>query len=162
MAWRHELQERFEVFAPELMTVSYAGEWLEIRHCRLAIRKGYAWDGCSPSFRLPGGPLLPGGAWFGPWDGPLRPDGRPVCWRASLVHDALCQFRHEIQGLTKEPTVTLFARMLREDGAPAWMSKPYPAAVNRFGPQDWLGDAGLPDVKKAIPPESAGRYLSGT
>ena len=121
------------MFAPELMAVAYAGPWLEIRHCRLSIRSGYAWDGCSPSVRLPGG------IWLGPWDGPLGPDGRPVSWRASLVHDALCQFRPDIQGLTKDATVQLFRRMLAEDGAPGWMCRLYPAAVWRFGPQEWGG-----------------------
>ena len=105
-------------------------------YCRLAIPAGYAWDECSPSVRVPGGFLLPGGIWIGPWDGPLGPDGRPVSWQASLVHDALCQFRPEIQGLTKEATVRLFARMLHESGAPGWMCKLYPAAVHRLGPQE--------------------------
>jgi len=135
--WRYVLRERIELFAPELMAVAYAGPWLEIRHCRLTIPAGYAWDGCSPSVRLPGSRLLPGGIWIGPWDGPLGQDGRPVSWRASLVHDALCQFRAEIKGLTKETTVRLFAKLLREDGAPGWMYRLYPAAVDLFGPQDF-------------------------
>lgn len=139
MTWRYVLRRRFELFAPELVTVAYAGPWLEIRNCRLTIKAGYAWDGCSPSVRLPGGALLPGGIWIGPWDGPIGPDGRPVSWRATLVHDALCQFRADINGLTKETTVRLFAKMLREDGAPGWMSKLYPAAVHRLGPQEWGG-----------------------
>ncbi len=139
MTWRYVLRDRFELSAPELVSVAYAGSWLEIGHCRLVIPAGYAWDGCSPSVRLPGGFLLPGGVWIGPWDGPLGPDGRPVSWQASLVHDALCQFRPEIQGLTKKATVRLFARMLHESGAPGWMCKLYPAAVHRLGPQEWGG-----------------------
>jgi hypothetical protein len=137
MTWRYRLRERFEVFAPELLTVAYAGPWLEIRHCRLAIPAGYAWDGCSPALRLPGGPALPTGLWLGPWDGPLGADGRPVTWRPSLVHDALCQFRGDIQGLSKAATVRLFARMLAEAGAPGWMCRLYPAAVSRLGPQSF-------------------------
>lgn len=139
MTWRYRLREPFECFAPELLTVAYTGPWLEIRHCRLSIPAGYAWDGCSPSLRLPGGPILPGGVWLGPWDGPLGPDGRPVSWQASLVHDALCQFRQEIKRLTRAATVRLFARMLHESGAPGWMCKLYPAAVQRLGPQEWGG-----------------------
>lgn len=127
------------MFAPELMAVFYVGPWLEIRHCRLSIRSGYAWDGCSPSLKLPGGIVLPGGIWLGPWDGPLGPDGRPVSWRASLVHDALCQFRGDIQGMTRDATVQLFRRQLAEDGAPGWMCNLYPAAVQHFGPQAWGG-----------------------
>lgn len=101
MSWRYVLRDRFELSAPELVSVTYAGPWLEIGHCRLVIPAGYAWDGCSPSVRLPGGFLLPSGIWIGPWDGPLGPDGRPVSWQASLVHDALCQFRPEIHGLAR-------------------------------------------------------------
>ena len=141
MSWRYCLRQRFECFAPELLAVAYAGPWLDIGHGRLAIPAGYAWDGCSPAARLPAGPLLPGGLWLGTWDGPLGPDGRPVTWRASLVHDALCQFRPDIPGLTKEATVRLFARMLRDAGAPGWMHRLYPAAVHRLGPQDWVGSA---------------------
>lgn len=133
MAWRYRLQSRYERLAPELMGVEFSNRWLEIRHCRLAIAEGYAWDGCSPAFKLSGG------FWAGPWDGPLMADGRPATWRASLVHDALCQYRAEIQGLTKAATVRLFAKMLREGEAPDWICSLYPAAVDRFGPQVWGG-----------------------
>ena len=133
VTWRYRLRQRVELFAPELLTIAYAGPWLEIRHCHLAIPAGYAWDGCSPTLRLPGG------LWLGPWDGPLGTDGRPAAWRASLVHDALCQFRTEIPGLTKATTVRLFRRLLAADGAPYWMQRIYPAAVDLFGPQAWGG-----------------------
>lgn len=139
MPWRYRLPARFYLFAPELAAVSYGGDWLEIRDCRLSIPAGYAWDGCSPSLRLPARPLLPSGIWLGPWDGPLGIDGRPVTWRATLVHDVLCQFREDIQGLGKSATVRLFARMLENDGAPGWMRRLYPAAVSLLGPQSWPG-----------------------
>ena len=135
MAWRYRLQERLELFAPELVTIAYVGLWLEIRHCRLSIPAGYAWDGCSPSLKLPGG------LWLGPWDGPLGIDGRPAAWRASCVHDALCQFRPEIAGLEKSATVDLFRRVLIEDDAPDWMCRIYPIAVDFFGPQTWSARA---------------------
>lgn len=137
-AWRYRLRQCVELHAPELLQVApYAGRWLEVRHCRLTIAAGYAWDGCSPALRLPGGPLLPPGLWLGPWDGPLGTDGRPAAWRASLVHDALCQHRDELRGLTRDATVQLFSRLLAESGAPGWMRRLYPAAVARFGPQAW-------------------------
>lgn len=138
MAWRYRLDQPFVLTSPWLAGVHYAGEWARIESQTIEIATAYAWDGCSPAYRLPGG------IWIGTWDGPPRPDGRPVTWRASLVHDVLCQFRREIQGLSKEQTVRLFDSMLREDGAPAWMNELYPAAVSRFGPQQWLGDAGPP------------------
>lgn len=139
MAWRYKLHAPFELLAPELMAVEFSCPWLEIRHCRLAIPEEYAWDGCSPSLRLPGGKVLPSGIWLGTWDGPLAADGRPVTWMGSLVHDALCQFRSELRGVSKAASVALFARLLREGGAPGWMCDLYPAAVDRFGPQSWAG-----------------------
>lgn len=137
--WRYRLVAPLDLFAPELVGVAFSSRWLAIRHGRISIAAGYAWDGCSPTLRLPGGVVIPGGVWLGPWDGPLGPDGRPVAWRASLVHDALCQFRAGIQGLAKEATVLLFRRLLAEDGAPGWMQWVYPAAVNLLGPQAWGG-----------------------
>ena len=38
MSWRYVLRDRFELSAPELVSVTYAGTWLEIGHCRLVIR----------------------------------------------------------------------------------------------------------------------------
>lgn len=137
MPWRYRLDTRLDLLTPELVQVEFANRWLEIRHCRLAIATGYAWDGCSPSWKLPARPVLQRGLWMGTWDGPLDTDGRPVTWRASLAHDALCQFRRQLQGVNKAATVALFARLLRESNAPGWMCCLYPAAVDRFGPQDW-------------------------
>lgn len=134
MSWRYRLDEAVEISAPELIGVDFKNEWITIRHGRLRIERDYAFDGCSPAWRLPGG------LWLGTPDGPLGADGRPVSWRASLAHDALCQFRTDIPGLRKAATVALFRRMLAEDGAPGWMVRIYPAAVDCFGPQAWRGD----------------------
>lgn len=130
MAWRYRLTAPFALAAAELAGVVHQGPWLQIADSRLSIAADYAWDGCSPSVKL-------GGLWLGTWDGPLGPDGRPVSWRASLVHDALCQFRPQLQGMTKAASVGVFARLLAEDAAPGWMQRLYPAAVDRFGPQQW-------------------------
>lgn len=133
MPWRYRLDAQQEIVAGELAAVSFANQWLTIREGMLLVAAGYAWDGCSPSVKLPGR------LWLGIWDGPLGPDGRPVSWRASLAHDVLCQFRSELRGISKAASVTLFARLLREDSAPGWMCQLYPAAVDRFGPQGWRG-----------------------
>ena len=79
--------------------------------------------------------------WLGVPDGPLGFDGRPAAWRASLFHDALCQFRGEIPGLTAAAATSVFSSLLAADGAPLWMQRLYPAAVLRFGPQDFMGGA---------------------
>lgn len=141
MPWRYRLTHPLSIPAPELAHTAYTGAWLRIHAGHIHLPPGYAWDGCSPTLRLPGGPLLPHGLWLGPWDGPLGPDGRPVTWRASLAHDALCQFRGHITGLTREASVQLFARLLRESRAPGWLCHLYPLAVRHLGPQHWPGPA---------------------
>lgn len=125
--WRYRLNKRFSTSVPELTGVSFKNEWLTIENRRLTINAGYTWDGCTPAR-----PLF-GGLWIGVWDGPLMEDGRPASWTATLVHDALCQFKHEIV-VEKKSTVDLFRRLLKESGAPSWMVVLYPAAVNIFGP----------------------------
>lgn len=132
--WRYKTEEDIVSFAEELKGVFFSDKWLSIDDGRIHIPQQYAWDGCSPSWQMPFG------IWIGTWDGPLGIDARPVSWRASLFHDALCQFRPKIYNLKKQNTIDLFSRLLRESNAPAWMCKLYPEAVRRFGPQDWHGD----------------------
>ncbi len=63
--------------------------WLElVPPNRVIVKAGYAWDGCSPTFSF-----LDLG-WVGTPDGVIEHTGRPVTWKASLVHDALGQYRH--------------------------------------------------------------------
>lgn len=131
--YRYILTAPHVQWAPELSGVTFDNEWLTIRNGVVTIQAGYAWDGCSPARRLPGG------IWIGTPDGPLAENGRPVSYLPSLVHDALCQFRLDIPGLRKSATVALFRRMLQECGAPWWMVQLYPRAVERFGPQNWNG-----------------------
>lgn len=136
MAWRYRLERRTAHWFAPLAEVSYLNEWVTLHDGWMVVRPGYAWDGCSPSFNLAGTAL-----WLGVPDGPLGPDGRPVGWRASLFHDALCQFRRDIPGVTRQASVAVLAGLLAADGAPRWMQRLYPAAVQLFGPQDFLGDA---------------------
>lgn len=140
MAWRYKNEQDLTLFAKELERVSFKNEWLTIESGNVFIPKDYAWDGCSPTLKIPAGAVLPNGIWMGPWDGPLGIDCRPVTWKASLVHDALCQFRKEIYNLKKKDTVDLFGRLLLEANAPRWMCLIYPLAIDRYGPQYWHGD----------------------
>lgn len=135
MTWRYRLERREAHWFAPLAQVSFLNEWVTINDGWMVVRAGYAWDGCSPAWRLPGTVV-----WLGVPDGPLGLDGRPVSWRASLFHDALCQFRSEIAGLTKGASVAVLADLLVNDGAPLWMQTLYPAAVQSFGPRDFLGD----------------------
>ncbi|OBT07146.1 hypothetical protein A9267_14875 [Shewanella sp. UCD-FRSSP16_17] len=53
--------------------------------------KGYAWDGCTPKVNCFDLCLL------GVPDGrKLVNTGKPITYYASMVHDVLCQYRHEI------------------------------------------------------------------
>ncbi|WP_306602489.1 hypothetical protein [Azonexus sp.] len=130
--WRYCIDRKFTLCSPWLDGVFYMGEWVRIASQTIEIATRYAWDGCSPAYRLCGD------IWIGPWDGPSGRDGKPVTWQATLVHDALCQFRRDIRGLTKGATVGLFDAQLRADLAPAWMCQTYPPVVDLFGPQEWF------------------------
>lgn len=51
----------------------------------VTIYKGYAWDGCTPKYKI-------GSYTFGIWDGIKSSTDLPVTYYASLLHDALYQF----------------------------------------------------------------------
>lgn len=129
--WRYELQSDFTHQSPHLAGIVFCNDWVLIDGGRMLIRAGYAWNGCDPALRLAGR------LWLGTPDGLLLADGWRQTGRASLVHDAFCQFKHEIS-ITNAATVSLFADMLRADGWPLW--RLYAAAVVRFGPRRFAGD----------------------
>lgn len=133
MSWRYRLDRHFVYTSRSLDDVEFQNNWITIRHSTIVIRSGYAWDGCSPAVRLPGG------LWLGTPDGPLMADGRPQTFYASLVHDALCQWANEIP-IRQEATVALFGDMLRDAGFSGWRAALYAGAVARFGPQTFGGD----------------------
>ncbi|MFT0531896.1 hypothetical protein ACMHYJ_03545 [Castellaniella hirudinis] len=130
MTWRYILARPAIARHQALASIRFNNRWLTIEHGLICVREGYAWDGCSPAIRIPGTRR-----WLGPPDGPLMDDGRPAAWRASCFHDALCQFRHQIPGLTRDASVAVFAAELAD--APAWMRWLYPPAVRWLGPQSW-------------------------
>lgn len=134
--WRYKLTEEFVVVSRHLLGVHFKNDWMMIDDGIMRIQPKYAWDGCTPSFNVPF-PGLPNGLWFGIWDGPLGEDCRPITWRATLCHDALCQFRAQIVGLSKKKTILFFEEQLVMNKSPLWMDVLYPAAVARFGPQEW-------------------------
>ena len=124
--WRFKLDADFQYSTQLLSGVEFKNPWVEIKDGLITIKKNYAWDGCSPAYKLHLGKFLPQGLWFGTWDGPLTTSAKAVTHRASLVHDALCQFRAEID-ITKASSVSAFKELLIEDGAPYWMVNIYPA-----------------------------------
>lgn len=135
--WRYRLEHDIVFESSHLRGVYLRNEWVTIENCVMTIKAGYAWDGCTPSYFILKGSILPKGLWFGVWDGPRGNNGRPVTWRASLFHDALCQFIEDIVGLNKEKTLLIFETIMVEDMTPLWMVSLYVSAVRKFGPQDW-------------------------
>lgn len=69
-------------------------------------------------------------------DGALR-HGVPWTYYASLVHDVLCQFRHEIP-LSQQQVTQIFKEQLEESKWP--LTKLYVMAVTKLGPKDFNKD----------------------
>lgn len=117
--------------------VSFRNEWLHISpDGTVAISAGYAWDGCSPKWYVAGRTI-------GVPDGPIQSDGYPQTAWASLVHDALCQFKHLVP-VTKRQSIEVFNELL---AAADWkFRRLYVAAVDLFGPQRFAGDLKLGGV----------------
>lgn len=135
--WRYKLADPFMFRSPYLEGVSFHNDWLDIEEGIMMIRAQYAWDGCTPAYCIIDGGENSDGFWIGIWDGPVGPDGKRATWMATVVHDALCQFREEIHGLTKEKTIAIFKSLLKQNNCPCCIVTLYPKAVDLFGPQEW-------------------------
>ena len=135
--WRYKLDEPFIIKSIHLEGITFRNEWIEIEDGVMIIHAQYAWDGCTPAYCIYEGDKAFNDVWIGIWDGPVGEDGKVVTWQATVVHDALCQFRKEIRGLTKDKTVKLFKSLLKSNGCPWCIATIYPFMVSQFGPQDW-------------------------
>lgn len=132
MTWRYILPFWYRKKSRHLDGVSFSCDFGKIEHGEIVIFRNYAWDGCSPAWKI--GPF-----WIGTPDGRLNPDGRPQTFYASLVHDFLCQHSRVIP-ITKERTVDLFRDMLIDGGFSPLRAAIYAAFVSKLGPQDWGAD----------------------
>ena len=114
-----------------LSGVSFQNEWLHVApNGTITIQAGYAWNGCDPKWYIAGRTI-------GTPDGPIQRDGYPQTAWASLVHDALCQFKNLVP-VTKAQSVAVFDELLRQAG---WSLRHlYVLAVELFGPQRFAGD----------------------
>jgi hypothetical protein len=127
----YTLKKPFSYRTELLSGVSFQNEWLKIDvDGTVTISAEYAWDGCSPKWYVAGYTL-------GVPDGPMMGDGYPQTAWASLVHDALCQFKHLVP-ITKRQSVAVFDELLR---IARWRFRTvYVKAVDLFGPQRFAGD----------------------
>ncbi len=125
--WRYQLSKTYHYKHSIFEGITFANDWLSISDGKISIQSGYAWDGCSPKCDLFG--LFT----IGTPDGTLR-FGKPWTYHASLVHDVLCQFRHDIT-LSKQQVTQIFNDQLAECQWP--LRRLYVWAVNTFGPQDF-------------------------
>lgn len=136
--WRYRTHEELVFHSPHLVGVRpFKNEWIEMDgQGRLIIAKDYAWDGMSPTKYI-----RRWNYWLGPYQGGPDPVHKhlPYTWRASLVHDAFCQFRYEVP-LKQSATVHIFEDMLKECGFPLVLREAYVLAVDQFGPQEFGGD----------------------
>jgi hypothetical protein len=105
----------------------FENEWLKIdaRFNVIIVRRGYAWDGCSPKLFSVLGLVN-----IGTPDGISLPDGYRITGKASLVHDALYQFIDE-HDLTRKQCDKIFKMQLQRDGFKLWPV--YYAGVRVFG-----------------------------
>lgn len=99
-------------------------EWIRMTHNCMVLRKGYAWNGCTPKFYLLG-------IWWG------TPDF-PSTIRASLWHDVLYQFScTEHFPLHRSDCDAIFRRLIELNGAPR-IARLYHGRVRKWG--RWDGD----------------------
>lgn len=78
----------------------------------ITVIADYAWDGCSPKIKVMDWVYL------GTPDGTMDwATGKPVTWEASMIHDALYQFRqHADMPFTRRDMDEIFRDILRQKG----------------------------------------------
>lgn len=130
--WLFQLAQDYSWDASDLIAdkVNFANPWLNIRNGVITVTEGYAWDGCSPKCSI-------ADLWvIGTPDGRLD-EGLPITYYASLVHDALMQFRTSLP-ITHQQATVIFDAMLKERKF-TWR-KLYVWAVSQFSPRNFKGN----------------------
>ncbi|MFA6505827.1 MAG: hypothetical protein WCT14_07005 [Treponemataceae bacterium] len=108
--WLYRLEETQSFVVPEAAGFPFEAPWLRIEGGtgRLSIPACYAWDGCTPKFRV-----FDLG-YVGTPDGVVdKVIGRPKTAFASLVHDALYQY-YGSHGIPRKIIDRIFYRLLKE------------------------------------------------
>jgi hypothetical protein len=110
--WIFRLDSPFSIVVLELRGFDFEAPWLAIdgKDGRATIPAEYAWDGCTPKFRI-----FDLG-YVGTPDGVMdEASAFPITRWASLVHDALYQY-YGSHGVPRRTIDRIFSRMLREAG----------------------------------------------
>ena len=110
--------------------ISFDSPWLNIHLGVITVKQGYAWNGCSHKLAI-------ADLWIiGIPDGRLH-EGLPITYHASLIHDALTQFRATLP-ITHQQATAIFDALLKERRF--FWRKLYVWAVSRFAPRGFKGN----------------------
>ena len=99
------------VYQTDILNRKFENRWMKLTlGGMLYIRANYAWDGCSPKWKI-------GDMYFGTPEGVLNSQTfRSKTYYGSLVHDALCQFQSEIKPfIPRKPIDKEFKKILIRD-----------------------------------------------
>ena len=112
-------------FRTNIKDRTFENEWIELLpNGVITISKGYAWNGCSPKIEVLD--LI-----IGTPDGrSSRTDYKPLTFRASMVHDAIYQFKEVIPITRKEADEVFDDELFR---ASFFWRKLYVFFVRAFG-----------------------------
>jgi len=107
----------------------FENDWIKVENGIITVKgttqNGYAWDGCTPKIDLLD-------LCLGTPDGKTNPiTEKPIAYYASLVHDAIYQFKEEIP-IGRKDTDMLFKLILKDEGF--FWSNVYYFFVRLFGP----------------------------
>ena len=109
----------------------FENEWFKLsKDGAMIVRgtyyKGYAWDGCSPKFKIKDW-------YFGTWEAILNFDtGQSKTYYASLIHDVFYKFAKYIRSFVKRKEANReFYNILKRDGMRC--AKVYYLGVRLFG-----------------------------
>jgi len=127
---RHDFQHQ-----SSLKNRAFENEWFKLEKNGIVTvkgtrYKGYAWDGCSPKFKIKD-------VYIGTLEAVLNFDtGQSKTYYASLIHDVFYQFSKEVRLFIERKEVDReFYLILKRDGF--WFAKLYYLAVRALGWVFW-------------------------
>jgi hypothetical protein len=103
--YKYKTEKETYRYFPEFKDLKFESEWLKIYKGRATVKKGYAWNGCSPKFKI-------FGKIYGTWDGE-----NDEAKTATLWHDAFYQYSLSLKyfGVDRFDVDSNFAKDLASD-----------------------------------------------